>query len=191
MKPIAKSIARPLLIVILCSSFWIIPILFDSTAERVSLLQDKQFLRELCQYLNEDQYFKSSPKRILTSIYLGPLLLYMTPHEIVGTPAHRNKDGIIDTYKVMNAEDEKEAHYVINRRDVDVLLIGRPENGIFDLFSEKTVQPMVIFHSQLWSGTVPKWLEPLSLPKTLSEKVKVFKILEKNDIQIRPDHEKH
>ena len=189
MKPIAKSIARPLLIVILCSSFWIIPILFDSTVERISLLGDKQFLRELCQYLNEDQYFKSAPKRILTSIYLGPLLLYMTPHEIVGTPAHRNKNGIIDTYKVMNAEDESEAHSVIKRRGIDVLLIGRPENGLGDFFIEKELKPTVIFHSQLWSGTVPKWLEPLSLPETLSEKVKGFEISKKNDILIRPEHE--
>ena len=150
-------------------------------------MDDKKFLRELCQYLNEDHYFKSSPKRILTSIYLGPLLLYMTPHEIVGTPAHRNEDGIIDTYKVMNAEDEKEAHSVLKRRGVDVLLIGRPDKGINDYFIEKELQPMDIFHSQLWSGIVPKWLEPLSLPETFAEKVKAFKILEKNDTLIRSE----
>ena len=38
MQPIAKSIARPLVIVIFCSSFWIIPILFDSTEETVLLV---------------------------------------------------------------------------------------------------------------------------------------------------------
>jgi hypothetical protein len=109
----------------------------------------------------------------------------MTPHEIVGTPAHRNEDGIIDTYKVMNAQDERDAHSVIKRRGIDVLLIGRPKNGIDDYFIEKELQPMNIFHSQLWSGAVPKWLEPLNLPEPLYQKVKVFKIIKENDSIVR------
>ncbi len=172
-------IARAALIVTCCFCFLLPPIVFNSEDHEM-LLGDTKFLSQISQYLNEDQFFRNKPRRILTSIYLGPLLLYKTPHEVIGTPSHRNVSGILDTYYVMNARNEKDAHMIICRRGIQTILIGRPEYGIGDYFTSniKNVQDSgEIFHHQLWKGKIPAWLQIYPVPKSLEGKIKVFKVI--------------
>lgn len=172
------QIIRTVFIVICCFSF-IVPGIVFNAKEPDYLINDQKFLARLCQYLNEDTFFEKKPKRILTSIYLGPLLLYKTKNEIIGTPSHRNVSGILDTYDVMNARNAESAHLIIHRRNIQVLLIGRPEYGIGDYFfdiEKKSKKSAEIFHHQLWKGLIPAWLQPYPVPKSLEGKVKIFKV---------------
>ena len=129
-------IARSVLILTLCVCFSYMPILVFGTNKNNLLLHDRKFLSQICQYLNDDPFFKQKQRRILTSIYLGPLLLYKTPHEVIGTPSHRNVSGIIDTYSFMNAQREEDAYMIIRRRDIEAILIGRPDLGIAIFFKK-------------------------------------------------------
>ena len=173
-------IARAAFIGICCFCFLLPAIVFHSNQNKF-LIYDGKFLSNICQYLNQDPFFENKPRRILTSIYLGPLLLYKTPHEVIGTPSHRNVSGILDTYLVMNAKREKDAYIIIHRRGIQAILIGRPEQGIGDFFIHniKNVQDSgEIFHHQLWNGKIPAWLQIHAVPKSLEGKIKVFRVIE-------------
>ena len=175
-----SMIARPTFIVFCCFCF-LLPAITLSSNKNDELLTDRKFLSNICQYLNEDQFFKNQPRRILTSIYLGPFFLYKTPHEVIGTPSHRNVTGILDTYFIMNAQQEEDAHKIIRRRGIQAIIIGRPEDGIGDYFTRNIKNSQhsgEIFHHQLWNGNVPAWLQIYTVPKSLEGKIKAFKIIE-------------
>lgn len=170
-------IARTIFILACCFSFLVPPMLVKANLSDY-LLHDNKFLAQMCQYLNDDPFFEKKPQRILTSIYLGPLLLYKTKHEIIGTPSHRNVSGILDTYHVMNSQKAEDAHRIIRQRGVQILLIGRTDYGIGDYFDMKknSKKSAEIFHHQLWKGLIPAWLQPYPVPKSLEGKVKIFKV---------------
>ncbi len=173
-------IARAAVIVTCCVCF-LLPAIAINPGKGDELLSDRKFLSQICKYLNEDPFFENKPRRILTSIWWGPLLFYKTPHEVIGTPAHRNVSGILDTYSVMNALREGDAHKIILRRGIQAILIGRPENGIGDYFTHniKKIQDSgEIFHHQLWKGKIPAWVQILPVPKSLEGKIKVFKVVD-------------
>jgi asparagine N-glycosylation enzyme membrane subunit Stt3 len=172
-------IIRTVFILTCCFSFFV-PSMIPNTTKHDLLMSDPKFLSKFCNYLNSDPFFENKPRRILTSIYYGPLLLYKTQHEVIGTPGHRNVSGIIDTYNVMNTQNAENAHAIIRQRGVQVLLIGRPEYGIGDYFLEtnkKSKEPGDIFHRQLWKGKIPAWLEIYPVPKSLEGKIKVFRVI--------------
>jgi len=168
-------IARAALMVTCCFLFLLPSIAFQFNDK--ALIIDRKFLSQICQYLNEDSFFEKKPRRILTSMYWGPLLLYKTPHEVIGTPSHRNVSGILDTYSVMNARREEDAHIIIRRRGIQAILIGRPEEGIGDFFDYNS-ESGEIFHHQLWKGKIPAWLQQYAVPKSLEGKIKVFKVVD-------------
>ncbi len=164
-----------------CCFCFLLPVIVLHSNQNKLLINDGKFLSEICQYLNEDPFFENKPRRILTSIYLGPLLLYKTPHEVIGTPSHRNVSGILDTYYVMNALRKEDAYMIIHRRGIQAILIARPENGIGDFFIHniKNVEDSgEIFHHQLWKEKIPAWLKICAVPKSLEGKIKVFKVVE-------------
>jgi hypothetical protein len=80
----------------------------------------------------------------------------------------------------MNAKTEKDAHMIIRQRGIQVLLIGKPENGIGDYFIDiknNRNEFEKIFHHQLWKGIIPAWLQAYPVPKSLEGKIKIFRII--------------
>jgi hypothetical protein len=184
---ITQNIGRPYNIIAkaafigACWFCFLLPAIVFHSDNKTMLLRDVKFLSQISHYLNKDPFFENKPRRILTSIYLGPLLLYKTPHEVIGTPSHRNVSGILDTYYIMNAVREEDAHIIIRRRGIQAILIGRPEAGIGDFFIKdinKTQNSGEIFHHQLWKGKIPAWLQLYAVPKSLESKIKVFKVID-------------
>ena len=172
-------IVRTTFIFTCCITFLAPRILFKSNRPEY-LVKDKIFLSQFCNYLNDDPYFEIKPRRILTSINIGPLLLYKTKHEVIGTPSHRNVSGILDTYYVMNAREANDAHMIIRRRGIDVIILGRPENGIGGyLIDIKNGDKKSgdIFYFQLWKGHMPAWLQAYPVPKSLDGKIKIFMVI--------------
>ncbi|MGD2097810.1 MAG: hypothetical protein PVG35_09530 [Desulfobacterales bacterium] len=139
------------------------------------LLRQSTFLNQLCIFLNEADIFNNKEYRILTSIYIGPLILYKTKHEVIGTPAHRNEKGILDTYNIMNSEDEEVAQYIIQKRDIDVILVGLPEYGLHDYLIPEGKQEGKFYH-RLWYGPLPAWLEQIPITTELNNKIKIFRV---------------
>jgi hypothetical protein len=176
-----KKTLKPLIRVLALSFFCFTPLLltfFPIIIERnkePGLLQQSDFINNLCLYLNDTQAFGDRPLRILASIYLGPVILYKTHHEVIGTPAHRNVSGILDTFAIMKARDDETAHQIIRERGINLILIGRPNNGLCDHFIPE-LETTEKFYYRLWHGPVPDWLEVLRLPMTLDRKVKVFMV---------------
>lgn len=58
------------------------------------------------------------PERIMAPFDLGPYLLLFTPHQTVGAPYHRNKDGMIDTVRFFN-NPIAEARLIIAARGIE------------------------------------------------------------------------
>lgn len=177
--PVYYRIARTTFI-FACGFSFIVPTIIFSNKQPDILLYNKDFLSQVCRYLNDEKFFEQKPKRILTSIYLGPLIFYKTQHEVIGTPSHRNVSGILDTYHIMNAQKENDAHAIIHRRGIQFILIGRPKDGIGDYFIDNIKTSDEIFHHQLWKGNIPYWLKVYPVPKSLEGKIKIFRVIEKS-----------
>jgi hypothetical protein len=172
-KPL-KPFVRCFTILIFCGSPILI-LLFPNSAKQVSLLQQPDYRNSLCLYLNDRRVFGNRPMRILTRIDLGPYILYKTKHEVIGTPAHRNERGILDTFAVWNAKDNETAHQIINNRGINVILIERPEKALYQhLISDPEIA--LKFYFRLWHGSVPDWLNSLPVPISLDQKVKAFRV---------------
>lgn len=103
--------------------------------------------------LNDPGGVGDRPRTVLAHVDLGPMLLYRTPHAVVGTPYHRNARGILDTYRIMHATETDEARRRMAQRGIDVVVPcgfqtppARVEGG---------TEPFV---SLLRRGAAPAWL---------------------------------
>ena len=97
-----------------------------------------------------------SPARIAAPVDLGPYLLLMTPHAVIGAPYHRNIDGIADSYRIFGAS-EASAWSILNRRGIDLVvscdaLLKLTGGGLDAADSLKSL---------LTVGGQPDWLTPL------------------------------
>lgn len=100
-----------------------------------------------------------SPARIAAPVDLGPYLLLMTPHAVIGAPYHRNIDGIADSYRIFGAS-EAEAWSLLNRRGIDLVvscdaLLPLTGGGLDAPDSLKSLFAV---------GGQPDWLTPLPVP---------------------------
>lgn len=104
-----------------------------------------------------------APQRILASVFLGPELLYRTPHQVVATPFHRNWPGIGDTHAIMTARDDDSARRLIEGRGVTWILLcpGPAERALYGAEAG--------FHDRLVAGELPAWLRAVALPEGLGD----------------------
>ena len=100
-----------------------------------------------------------SPARVAAPVDLGPYILLMTPHAVMGAPYHRNTDGITDSLRVFGASEEA-AWRVIKRRGIDLVvmcdeMLAVTGNGFNAPDSIKSLFAV---------GGQPDWLNPLPAP---------------------------
>jgi len=97
---------------------------------------------------------------IFTFIDLGPRLITVTHHDAVTGPYHRNGEQIAD---VMNAfrGDAEQAHQLIGKYH-STYLMTCPASSTTTIFEAEAPKG---FYVQLEQGKVPKWLNPIALPK--------------------------
>jgi hypothetical protein len=97
---------------------------------------------------------------VLTFVDLTPRLIAVTHHYGVAGPYHRNEPAILDTMRTFRGS-EQNARRTVARLGIDYVLIcpGMSESTIYASEAPKG------FYVQLVKGTVPGWLEPVSLPK--------------------------
>jgi hypothetical protein len=98
---------------------------------------------------------------VFTFVDLGPRLITVTHHNTIAGPYHRNWRQIVD---VMNAwrGSAEQAHRIIVDKYHSNYVLSCPDSSTTTIFTSETPNG---FYGQLHRGLVPKWLQPVPLPK--------------------------
>jgi hypothetical protein len=98
---------------------------------------------------------------VFTFVDLGPRLITVTHHDTIAGPYHRNWRQIVD---VMNAwrGSAEQAHRIIVDKYHSNYVLSCPDSSTTTIFTSETPNG---FYGQLQRGQVPKWLQPVPLPK--------------------------
>jgi hypothetical protein len=131
-------------------------------------------VRKVAAYLESDPRWSTAPQTVLAFMDIGPELLYRTHHRVIGTPYHRNGDGILDGYRILATDDLAAAHAMADQRGVDLVLLCQspPERGFYA--SEKGAENL---YTRLDHGNPPDWLAAVELPPTLQGHARLYRVV--------------
>ncbi len=101
-----------------------------------------------------------SPARIAAPVDLGPYLLLMTPHAVIGAPYHRNSAGIADSFRIFGAS-ETEARAILRQRGIDFIVSCDALNAV----AGGNIDAPDALAPRLKSGDLPDWLSALPVPE--------------------------
>jgi hypothetical protein len=97
---------------------------------------------------------------VFTFVDLGPRLIAVTHHDSVTGPYHRNGEQIADVMNFWRGS-EAQAHKLAAKYRSNYVL-SCPGSSTTTIFESETPKG---FYGQLQRGQVPKWLQPVTLPK--------------------------
>lgn len=131
-------------------------------------------IRDFAAYAGTRGMTAGRTERILANLFLGPELLYRTPHEVIATPYHRNAAGIFDAHAIMTAAEDDTARAIIARRGITWILIcdDKAERILY-----RTPDSRSTFYRRLTRGALPPWLVRRELPPELG----AFRLFEVRD----------
>lgn len=93
----------------------------------------------------------------------GPMILYYTKHSAVGAPYHRQEQGIISSYEVMeNAYSEQKIKNVLRETGAAYIFVRKSQ-----LSKDKGQGPNL--SEMIINGNYPNWLQPVKLPAKFSD----------------------
>ncbi|MET0240285.1 MAG: hypothetical protein ABW184_10360 [Sphingobium sp.] len=111
------------------------------------------------------------PATIFTMVDLGPRIIAMTHHSVIAGPYHRNAKAILDIHHAMDRPaDQFRAIAAAHGATYLLLCPGFPEGTIYQRRSPKG------FYADMMRGTVPAWLEPVTLRSALTIPYLVYRI---------------
>ena len=122
----------------------------------------------LAKFLEEDAKLGETPLTIVTYLFSGPELLYRTNHRVVGTPYHRNRDGIVHGHTMLSSSNMKVVEELVRRREIDLFVLCPGSKEEQRYYNQKAQEPT--FYQKLLSGEFPLWAHPLVLPPWLDRK---------------------
>lgn len=93
---------------------------------------------------------------ILTYIFPGPELAYLSGHAVVAGPYHRSTEGILDVANAFGAVSDAPAHDVAIRRGIGWVVVCDGESEAFGFNERGGVNG---FHARLLRGNTPAWLK--------------------------------
>lgn len=102
-----------------------------------------------------------APTTILAPIDLGAPLIFWTPHRLVATPHHRNKDAMADTIRFF-LDGGARAEGIAHRRGARMIVVCLSAND-FTRYRKSHPDGLA---ARLYAGKPPTWLEPVSLGDT-------------------------
>ena len=136
---------------------------FYSIGERlVALTSDSQKqpiepAGNICEGLRSVASLAALPKaRILAPFDMGPMILLMTPHEVLASSHHRNRKGMRDHIEIFRSPPTQ-AKAIIERRGLTYLATCPSEAEMLNYVHK---DPSGLW-AQLSKGNTPSWLEPL------------------------------
>lgn len=128
-----------------------------TTSRAVEALERDCDLRAVVPALNDPAGLGARPGVVIAHLNFGSELIWRTPHGVLGTPFHRNQDGILDGRAFFDALDDDAARARAARRGATAVvhcpLLAR-EN------------PPGSLGQRLAAGTAPTWLLPVPVPNT-------------------------
>jgi hypothetical protein len=98
---------------------------------------------------------------VFTFVDLGPRLITLTHHDAITGPYHRNYQQIVDVMKAWRGS-EAQAHQIIVGKYHSDDVLSCPKSSTTTIFMSEVPKG---FYGQLQHGQVPKWLQPVQLPK--------------------------
>jgi hypothetical protein len=125
-------------------------------------------------YLESDPRWRMAPQTILAFMDIGPELLYRTRHRVIGTPYHRNGDGIFDGHRMLATGDLAEARALAEQRRVDLILLcqSSAERAFY-----AAAEGEENLYALLDRGTPPGWLSAVELPPTLRDTARLYQVV--------------
>ncbi len=135
--------------------------------------------RDLQDFLVSEAMGGGMPQTLLSHIHQGPEILYRSPHRVIGTPYHRNTDGILDNYNVLATTDEAVAREILTRRKIDFIVLcadSPEERHVLKLEGDTMARRLV-------EGAPPSWLHKIALPQDLSPAFRIFRVSLRNQGQ--------
>ncbi len=131
-------------------------------------------VRQVAAFLESNPRWAATPQTVLTFMDIGPELLYRTHHRVIGTPYHRNAEGILDGYQALATADTAVARKVIEHRHVDLVLLCRsPAERAFYAPPGRGEN----LYLRLDNGTPPAWLAPVALPAALRDQARLYHVV--------------
>ncbi len=120
-----------------------------------------------------DPRWTGSQQTILTFLDIGPELLYRTRHAVIGTPYHRNGDGIYDSHRMLTSSDPAQARQMMKARGIGLVLLCQ-SRGEQIFFSADTSDSSL--YQRLSRGQAPGWLKEVALPGGLQGQARLFAV---------------
>ncbi len=141
----------------------------------------KSVLIEMLSFL-ESQDKTTEREIVLANIFIGPAIMYHTSFDVVGTANHSNEEGILDTYRILNAEDDSIANALIERRGIDFLLVDDDLKRFAEPRLDGSVQsegsPVKdVFLDRLIEGRTGDWLYKVALPESLGDTFQLYRVV--------------
>ncbi len=174
------SPARTLLVMFFAAAYLPFVLLFNLPAtaahapdQPAAIAAKAGSLMQLAGWLKSEPLSREPHQRIVTHLDYGPEILYRTGIEVVGSPYHRNADGVLFTYDLMNRSDPDEARLDVDKRGVTLILIdGSPaEAGFYNQSGNNNS-----FYRQLLDKKIPAWLSEIPLPPGLQVGYHLFRV---------------
>ena len=129
---------------------------------------------DVASFLKTDPYWGAAPQTVLAFMDIGPELLYRTQHRVIGTPYHRNGDGIFDGHRILATVDTATARTLVQQRGIDlVLLCQSPGERAFYASADGEEN----LYRRLGAGNPPDWLAPVELPSGLRTQARLYRVL--------------
>lgn len=127
---------------------------------------------EKCGYTGRELFaeidkLSPTPVTIMAHSNDGPAILYYTKHNVVGAPYHRQEDGIVASYEVMENEyDENNVKNILSKTDAAYIFIRNNASEKRKKTGKKPSLPDMII-----SGKHPSWITIEKLPEKFSNVV--------------------
>ncbi len=126
---------------------------------------------KIAPFLNSEQFAGGKPQTFANFIHAGPLILYYTHHRVVGTPYHRNTQGLLDTFTMLSSANIDESRAVFEARKVDFLLLcadTAEEHVMLDFDGDGVLRRIV-------DDRAPDWLRKSPLPDGLDAEFRLYR----------------
>lgn len=157
------KISRMILTMIISCFFIFVTSYFVETEIDLKKSNQKYTDAELFESIDN---LSNRPVVIMAHTNFGPKLLYYTKHFVLGAPYHRQVEGIILSYSIMEMDNDLR---VVRR-------ILKKTNTHFIFASHKQQKEFPnSFASALLAGQLPKWISVVKIPEKFSD-YSVFKV---------------
>jgi hypothetical protein len=128
-------------------------------------------LKALATYLSQPEGLGDRPRLLLTEVDYGAELLYRTDHAVVGTPYHRNVQGLLDNQRLFNQPFDQADRALFERRGIDLILQCRAHDRRYAYADNDRS-----FYDGLAAGRHPDWLRPVGLPEELDRQFRLYEV---------------